>query len=248
MNYTLFPLDGVRASFDQRCLATCCRSKCDFFSRFFLNLVINDFWRITCIISIYYLICDEGGGIFDFLLTCIIFQTRICNAKYRGVYIYICPLISHETWKEHRFSTLLFWIFPPLSSAFILNFEFLFDSGCFPGFRVRRFRGPASFCSYVHFIGACHYLMPVLRPAVAPAPYVTQLAWEREMESYTARTVLINPYRRAEPTHCVLYSFPLSFSFRKRPNRAQKVTVKKRKRAPLCWGLSASDNGPAHFL
>lgn len=55
-------------------------------------------------------------------------------------------------------------------------------------------------------------------------------------------------HRVVERTHCVLYSFPLSFSFRKRPNRAQQVNVKKCERTPLWSAFSDPDNGPAHLL
>lgn len=46
---------------------------------------------------------------------------------------------------------------------------------------------------------------------------------------------LINPWAGWADPHFahVLYSFPLSFSFRKRPNRAQELNVKKRDRTPL---------------
>lgn len=117
---------------------------------------------------------------------------------------------------------------------------------------------PPSAVAYIHFIAACHYLMPVLWPAVVPAPSRDSIGMgkrngelhgqNRQGSAGMTSSSLINPSRRAEPTHCGLYSFPLSFSFRKRPSRAQKVNVKKRKRTPLCWGLSDPNNGLAHFL
>lgn len=54
--------------------------------------------------------------------------------------------------------------------------------------------------------------------------------------------------RLVERTHSVLYSLPLSFSFRKRANRAQQVNAKKRKRTPLWSTFSNPDNRTAHLL
>lgn len=113
---------------------------------------------------------------------------------------------------------------------------------------------------YIHWRVAYHYLMVVLWPAVVPAAPAPQRAWigmgkgDGELNGQNCEVLWrwqVAPWlthRLAERTHCVLYSFPLSFSLRKRPNRAQQVNVKKRKRTPLWSVLSESDNGPAHLL
>lgn len=119
---------------------------------------------------------------------------------------------------------------------------------------------PPSLAWHIHCRVTYHYLMLVLWPAVVPAvpaPWCVWIGMGKRNEELNGQNCEVLwgwqvapwlTHRLVEQTHCVLYSFPLSFSFRKRPNRAQQVNVKKCERTPLWSAFSGPNNGPAHLL
>lgn len=173
--------------------------------------------------------------------------------RHRGT---IFLILHHLFFSLSLFCVLLYS--PSQNCVSVWFIKFLISVPTFP-----RLPPPPSLPSpalYIHWRVAYHYLMVVLWPAVVPAARAPRCVWigmgkrDGELNGQNCEVLWrwqVAPWlthRLAERTHCVLYSFSLSFSLRKRPNRAQQVNVKKRKRTPLWSALSEADNGPAHLL